>query len=92
MVQRNERALALGIRTTKIRGIGASDELSPISMDNLRPSLNQRIRDVLQKRGIWIEVRYGKGFEFATFTTKVLLHKVNDLTVGSIIRNIPEGG
>jgi hypothetical protein len=91
VIQRNQSALTLRT-STQDRGVGASNKLSPKTMDNFRPSLNQWICDIHQEWGIRIEVRYRKRLELKTFSSEILFYKVNDFTVGSTIRNVLESG
>ena len=83
VVQWNERTLA-GNTIAKSRFVGVPDELCPVTMDDARPGLDQRVFDAIQECGVGVEIRNGISCQFKTFAGKVRIDELLDLTVGGV--------
>ena len=80
MIQGNESALA---SNTIAKGgiVGVPDELRPITMDDTRPSPDERIFDVVKESGVGIEIRKGDGFQLQPFAGEIRIDKLGDGTL-----------
>jgi len=83
VVQGNERALA-GNTITKSRFVAVPDELCPVTVDDARPGLDQRVFDATEEGGVGVEIRNGSSFQFKTLAGKVRIDELLDLATGGV--------
>lgn len=97
VIQWNESALASNT-VAESGSVGIPDELRPITMDDTRPSLDERVFDVVKESGVAVEIREGDGFQLEPFAGKIRVDKLGDRTLcqagpvdGREIRDDPTG-
>ena len=80
MVQWNQRALAVSSPSaTYLRRVCPSSQLCPEAVDSLRPRVYQRVGNVAQEAWTVLESWQNERLKFKSFSTEVVIHKVDDL-------------
>ena len=87
MIQGNQRALATSRSLWAKDGrVGSSNELGPVSVNDLSERFYNRLGDIVQKGWGRFVAGEGESFQLKTFAFEVIVYKVDNLTVGNISR------
>ena len=82
MVERDERTLTLNVITQR-RRIRPANQLRPVTMHDLGKSSRQRVLDVVQERGVSIEVWESFCLELKSFPAEVIVGELKQSTLSS---------
>jgi hypothetical protein len=80
VVQGNEGALTSNT-IAKSRFISVPDELRPVTVDDARPSLDERVFDVIEEGGVLIEIGESDSLQLETLAGEIRVDELFDLAI-----------
>jgi hypothetical protein len=80
VVQGNEGALTRNT-IAKSRFISVPDELGPVTVDDARPSLDERVFDAIEEGGVLIEIGESDSLQFETLAGEIRVDELFDLAI-----------
>ena len=81
MIESNKRAFTWSALSTLWAGggfVGSPSKLCPVAMNGLRPSLEERIRHIIEESRVRVEIGDVDKFELYPFALEVIVKELND--------------